>query len=93
MALTADQRLQVFKWMIGAFNNPPEGVSIGSCPVVKADLSAAVDATDTWIEANQASFNAAIPQPARGAMSTAQKTILFCLVALKRAGLVPTWGG
>lgn len=56
--------------------------------VTKADLRAAVDATDDWIEASQASFNAALPQPFRGAATTAQKTFLFCYVAMRRAGLL-----
>jgi hypothetical protein len=56
--------------------------------VTKADLAAAVAATDDWIESNQTSFNTAIPQPARGALSTAQKTFLFCYVAMRRAGLL-----
>lgn len=56
--------------------------------VTKTDLAAAIAATDDWIEANQASFNTALPQPARGALTTAQKTFLFCYVAMRRAGLL-----
>lgn len=59
-------------------------------PVVKADLRAAVDATDAWIEANQAAFNTALPQPFRGAATTPQKTLLFCYVAMRRAGILRT---
>jgi len=54
--------------------------------ITKVDLRAAVDAIDTWIDANAASLNSAIPQPARGALSTAQKARLLALVALKRYG-------
>lgn len=56
--------------------------------VTKADLAAAIAATDDWIEANQAAFNTAIPQPARGALTATQKTFLFCYVAMRRAGLL-----
>lgn len=56
--------------------------------VVKADLRAAVDATDAWIEANQAAYNAALPQPFRGAAGLDEKTLLFCYVAMRRAGLL-----
>jgi hypothetical protein len=56
--------------------------------VTKTDLAAAIAATDDWIENNQASFNTALPQPARGQLTTAQKTFLFCYVALRRAGLM-----
>lgn len=54
---------------------------------LKADLRAAVDATDNWIEGNQGSYNVALPQPFRGAANDVQKTILFCAVALARVGI------
>lgn len=56
--------------------------------VVKADLRAALNATDTWIEDNQGSFNTALPQPYKGAASQAHKTLLFCYVAMRRAGIL-----
>lgn len=55
----------------------------------KADVRAAINDTDTWIENNQASFNSALPQPFRGQATADQKTLLFCYVALRRAGLLP----
>lgn len=54
--------------------------------VSKPDLRAAVDATDSWIDANAASFNTALPQPFRGEATAAQKTFLLCYVAMRRAG-------
>ena len=54
----------------------------------KTDLRAAVDATDTWIDGNAAAFNAALPAAFRTAASQQQKTLLFCYVALRRAGLL-----
>jgi len=60
---------------------------LGAIPVVKADLRAAVDATDTWIDNNQASYNQALTQPFRGSASAAQKTLLLCFVAMRRVGL------
>jgi hypothetical protein len=45
-----------------------------------ADLRAAVDASDTWAVENAASFNSAIPQPARGIMKTPQKVRILSLV-------------
>lgn len=56
--------------------------------LTKTDLRAAVNATDQWIDDNASSFNTAIPQPARGQLTTTQKTILFCFVAMRRAGLL-----
>lgn len=54
--------------------------------LAKASLRLAVDAADAWLDANAASFNTAIPQPARAALSTAQKARLLSMVALKRFG-------
>jgi hypothetical protein len=56
--------------------------------LTKAELRAAIDATDQWIEDNQASYNTAIPQPARAELSTQQKTLIFCFVAMRRSGLL-----
>lgn len=56
--------------------------------ITKAELRAAVDATDQWIEDNSAAYNAALPQPARGAMSATQKTLLFVYVAMRRRGML-----
>lgn len=53
----------------------------------KDELQAAVDATDTWIDDNQASYNSALPQAARDNLTLIQKTFLFCTVALARAGI------
>lgn len=59
-----------------------------SCGITKADLKAAVDATDTWIDSNQTSFNNALPVAARNSLSLTQKTLLFTYVSLKRAGIL-----
>lgn len=56
--------------------------------VTKADLREAVDATDGWIDSAQASFNAALPVAFRTNATLAQKTLLFCYVAMRRAGLL-----
>ena len=55
--------------------------------ITKADLRAAVDALDNWLDANAAAINAAIPQPARSALTAGQKARLLARVALRR------WGG
>lgn len=52
--------------------------------LVKADLQAALDATDTWVEDNQASFNAAIPEPAKTELTAQQKARLFMFVVRRR---------
>jgi hypothetical protein len=55
----------------------------GSSDVVLA----VVNATDDWIEDGQASYNQALPEPFRSAATLAQKTLVFCIVALARAGI------
>lgn len=59
----------------------------------RADLKAAVDATDTWIDANTAAWNAALPVAFRTAATANEKTLLFMQVVMRRAGLLPTAGG
>ena len=55
--------------------------------VLKADILAAVQAVDSWIDANAASFNSALPTAARNGLTQAQKLRLFVYVAQQR------WGG
>ncbi len=54
--------------------------------LTKPDLRAAVNAVDTWLNDNAAALNSAIPQPARGALSTAQKAALLAYVTTRRWG-------
>jgi hypothetical protein len=51
------------------------------------DLQAAVNATDTWIDTNQTSYNTSLPQAARDNLTQAQKTLMFCAVALARVSI------
>lgn len=55
--------------------------------LTKAELLAAVDATDNWIDTNQAAFNSALPAAAQSNMTATQKTLLFCVVAAMRVDL------
>ena len=52
------------------------------------DIKAAVDATDTWIDNNQAPFNTALPEPFKSTATSDQKTLMFVYVAMKRSGLI-----
>lgn len=54
----------------------------------KVDLTAAVNAVDTWCDDNQASFVAALPQPFRGVSTTSQKGLILALVVMRRASVV-----
>lgn len=55
-------------------------------PLTRAQLDAAVAATDDWIDDNAASYNSALPAAARNNLTAAQKAELFSLVALRRFG-------
>jgi hypothetical protein len=55
--------------------------------VTKSDLKDAIDATDEWIDDNQANYNQALPDAARTNLTQAQKTLLFCAVALARVSV------
>lgn len=75
--LPALDRDRVWRWFMRRNTDP--------CNFTKADLAAAVDACDAWVEANASSFNTSLPQPFRGAASAQQKTDLLCYVAQRRA--------
>lgn len=79
-ALPEQDRNRIWRWFMRK--------NLEACGFTKPDLRAAVDATDTWIDNNASSFNTALPQPFRSSASLAQKTILFCYVAMRRAGIL-----
>ncbi|KKL98195.1 hypothetical protein LCGC14_1826850 [marine sediment metagenome] len=51
------------------------------------DLEAAVQATEDWIEANQASYVAILPEPFKTNTDASAKILLFVYTAMKRGGL------
>lgn len=60
--------------------------NIDVCAFTKPQLRAALDATDDWLDANQASYNTALPTAFRTTATLPQKTMLLCYVAMRRAG-------
>jgi hypothetical protein len=52
--------------------------------LTKAQVRAAIDATDDWANSNATSFNQALPLPARTTLSAAQKARLLAWVITKR---------
>jgi len=52
--------------------------------VTKADIRAAVNGIDDYMSANATAINQAIPQPARGNLTTPQKALLLQYVVSKR---------
>ena len=83
MALTTGERIEVRDTFMRRHN-------IGA--ITKPDLIAAINDTDDWIEANQSAFNTALPEPFKSTATLDQKTLLFCYVAARRAGLLPSGG-
>lgn len=82
MALTVEDRARVHRGLMRWWSGQREAVAVN-----KEAILAAVNATDDWIEANQASYNQALPQPFRDQATLVQKTLLFCAVALARVSI------
>jgi hypothetical protein len=61
---------------------------LGDVNFTKADLQAAVNAIDTFLESNATAINTAFPQPFRSAATSAQKAAVIGFVAMRRAGLL-----
>jgi len=78
-------RLRIWRGLMRYWSRVNVGESLLN--IVKADLRAAVDATDIWIDNNQASYNSALPVAARTNLTAIQKTLLFCAVALARVSI------
>jgi len=55
-----------------------------ACSITKADLKAAVDAADSWADSNSSSYNLALPQPARSALTSKQKAEILSFVIRRR---------
>jgi len=72
-------RVEVWADLMRKFSN--DGETIG---ITKPDLRAAVNALDDFMDDNAGTINGAIPQPARGSLTSAQKAIMLSFVVLKR---------
>lgn len=83
MALTDQDRQRVTNGLMRYWSKLWEPVG----DVSTTELRAAIDATDQWIDDNQASYNNALPNPAKQQLSLEQKTLIFCAVAAMRVSL------
>jgi molybdopterin-guanine dinucleotide biosynthesis protein len=80
MAVLPDnERLALWADLMREMSAAGEAVSI-----TKADLRAALNAADAWADSNAASYNTAIPQPARNALTARQKARLLMYVIRRR---------
>jgi len=80
--LSTEDRQRVWRGLMRYMSNVRQTTTLS-----KSELQDTVSATDTWIENNQSSYNSALPAIAQSGLSTAQKTLLFCAVALARVGI------
>ena len=71
--LTDSKRVKIWAETMSETSAVHEGLGT----LTKAELRAAVNAIDAWIGANQASFNLAIPEPAKTQLSQKQKLKIF----------------
>lgn len=79
MALTTQQRTALRQFVGALLSDRREPFTL-----TKAQLDAAIAGIDDWIDTNAVSFNTSIPQPARSALTAAQKTELLYLIAKVR---------
>jgi len=77
---TAD-RTKVFRGIMRYWSQERSTIS----GINKSDLQSAIDATDNWIDQNQADYVASLPATFRNNSTPAQKILLFCVVATMRA--------
>jgi hypothetical protein len=80
--LTAEQLEETKGRCCDELSREGEGGEIGG--IGRDGILAAFTATDQWVDDNQASFNAALPEPAKSLMSSRQKVRMFMWVVKKR---------
>ena len=78
--LSTEDRTRVYRGLMRYWSNVREAVGAS-----KDELLTTVGETDTWIDQNQASYNSSLTYAA--SFTTAQKTLIFCTVALARVSI------
>jgi len=80
MAVLPDaERVTVWALLMRKFSDDKDSIGI-----TKAQLRAAVDAADTWADANAAAYNSALPTAARNGLTTKQKVLILMYVITRR---------
>ncbi len=83
MALTANERKAGAREFVNrAFVRAAQTATVDGVAV-----DAAFAAADAWVDANRASFNAALPLPFKTDTSTEAKALLLVAVVMKQAGI------
>lgn len=86
-ALTSAERERVHRLLMRRWSGQRE-----ACTFTKAELRAAVDAIDTWLEANATTINQQFPAAFRTTATPAQKAAVLSYVAMTRFGDDPREG-
>jgi hypothetical protein len=77
--LNEASRVEVWADLMRQLSNDGDAIGIN-----KADLRAAVDALDDFMDNNEGAVDSALPQPARSTLAVQQKALLLSYVVLKR---------
>ena len=78
--LATEDKQRIARGLMRYWSNLRELVAVD-----KAAVQTTVNETDTWIDQNQASYNSSLTYAA--SFTTAQKTLIFCAVALARVSI------
>lgn len=81
MALTVAERREVWAGFMADLSRQAQPIAL-----TKPELAAALAAADDWLDANAASFNAALPAAARVGLTPGQKAAVLAAVTRRRAG-------
>ena len=81
--LTNEDRAELWAQFMRTACARNENISAGGA-MTKQELRAAVDAVDQWVSDNQASFNTALPEPAKSVLSADHKAKLLVFIVKKR---------
>ncbi len=79
MALTNEQRKELWTQFMSESSSRHDAISVN-----KNELGDAVDAVDTWIDDNMASYNSTLPQAVQDTFTAKQKVTLLMIVIKKR---------
>jgi len=82
MALTTENRQKVATGLMRYWSTYWEAI-----PCSSDDVLSVVVATDNFQEGIQGDYNSILPEPFRASATVAQKTFVFCAVALARVSL------
>jgi hypothetical protein len=79
---TMSEAERVWTWT-GLISQMRREVDVGD-PAVRNEILAAVEATDDWVDANQSSYNTALPAAFKTWATPRQKALLLAMVLMRR---------